>query len=350
MQTIGFDRYGGPEVLELGDIDPPSLSDDAVLVRVRAAAVNPADWRLMRADPHLVRLASGLRRPRRRIVLGSDIAGEVEAVGPAVRQFRPGDAVFGEIATGGFAEFVRAPEGALASKPTNLSFEQAAAVPMAAGTALQALRDRGRVQAGQQVLVIGASGGIGTFAVQIAKAFGAHVTGVCSGRNVELVRSIGADEVIDYTAEDVTSGARRYDLVLDIVGDRSLSALRRALVPRGTLVVVGSGAGGWLGPAARMLQAMVRSPFVSQRLVGLMATPRVADLEFVRGLIETGQVTPVIDRTYPLREVPDAIRYLETRRARGKVVITLPGGPEADQDDGLVDQAATRFRPPSLAR
>lgn len=323
MQAITFERYGDPDVLGLREIDPPSVKDGEVLVRVRAAAVNPSDWRLMRADPHLVRLARGLRRPRRPIVPGSDVAGEVEAVGSRVQRFRPGDAVFGEVDTGGFAERISVPEAALAAKPANLSFEQAAAVPMAAVTALQALRDRGRVEVGQRVLVNGASGGIGTFAVQIARSFGAHVTGVCSGRNVDLVRSLGADEVLDYTVDDVWSGARRFELVLDMVGDRPLSTVRRALEPRGTLVVVGSGRGGWLGPAARMLQAMALSPFVSQRLVGMMGTPRRTDLEFISGLIEAGQVTPVIDRTYPLPDGAAAVRYVEQGHARGKVVLVV---------------------------
>lgn len=323
MQAIAFDRYGAPDVLELRDVDPPSVRDGEVLVRIRAAAVNPADWRLMRADPHLVRLARGLRRPRRPIIPGSDVAGEVEAVGAGVQRLQPGDAVYGEVDTGGFAEHISVPEAALAAKPANLSFGQAAAVPMAAVTALQALRDRGRIRAGQRVLINGASGGIGTFAVQIAKAFGAHVTGVCSGRNVDLVRSLGADEVLDYTLEDVWSGSRRFDLVLDTVGDRPLSALRRALVPRGTLVAVGSGRGGWLGPAARMLQAVALSPFVSQRLVGVMGTPRRVDLEFLTCLIEAGHVTPVIDRTYPLLEAREAVRYVEEGHARGKVVIVV---------------------------
>ncbi|MGK2851153.1 MAG: NAD(P)-dependent alcohol dehydrogenase [Candidatus Limnocylindrales bacterium] len=327
MQTFGFDRYGGPDVLEFRDSAMPSVRGDQVLVRVRAVAVNPADWRLMRADPHLVRLAKGLRRPRRRIVPGSDIAGVVEAVGPAVGRFRPGDAVFGEIDTGGVAEFASVPESALAPKPANLSFEQAAAVPMAAVTALQALRDRGRIQAGQRVLINGASGGIGTFAVQIARSFGAHVTGVCSARIVDLVSSIGADDVIDYTTQGFATGERRFELVIDMVGDRSLSELRRALVPHGTLVAVGSGAGGWLGPAARMLQAMARSPFVSQRLVGVTGTPRRADLEFITGLIEAGQVTPVIDRTYPLPEAREAIRYATPMAMARRAVVTFPSNP-----------------------
>ena len=323
MKAIVFDRYGSSEVLELRDIEVPVVKDDEVLIRIRAAAANPSDWRVMRADPHLVRLSRGLRRPRRGTVLGSDMAGQVEAVGTNVKRFQPGDGVFAEVGTGAFAEYISLPERTLGLKPANLSFEQAAAVPMAAVTALQALRDKGRIQHGQKVLINGASGGIGTFAVQIAKSFGAEVTGVCSTRNLEMVRSIGADHVVDYTREDFTSGAQRYDLVLDTVGNRSLSELRHALVPLGTLVVTGGGGGRWLGPAAQVLKAIALSPFVSHRLVPVIGTPNSGDLYVLKGLIEAGQVTPVIDRMYPLCEVPEAIRYLETRHARGKVVITV---------------------------
>ncbi len=323
MKAIVFDTYGSADVLEFREIDKPIVKDNEVLVRIRAAAANPYDWRIMRADPLLIRLSRGLRRPRSGTVLGSDMAGEVEAVGKDVTRFRPGDEVFGEVDTGGFAEYISFDQALLGLKPANLTFEQAAAVPMTALTALQALRDRGRIQHGQKVLINGASGGIGTFAVQIARSYGAEVTGVCSTRNVAMVRSIGADHVTDYTREDFAGGAQRYDLILDTVGNRSLSELRRALVPRGTLVVTGAGGGRWLGPAAQVLKAIALSPFVSQRLVAVLGTPNTEDLDVLKGLIEAGKVTPVIDRTYPLCEVPEAIRYLEGRHARGKVVITV---------------------------
>jgi NADPH:quinone reductase-like Zn-dependent oxidoreductase len=240
-----------------------------------------------------------------------------------VTRFCPGDEVFAEVDAGGFAEYVSFPEHRLGLKPTNLTFEQAAAVPMTALTALQGLRDRGRIEAGQKVLINGASGGIGTFAVQIAKAFGAEVTGVCSTRNVDMVRSIGADHVIDYTREDFTRGTQRYDLMLDTVGNHSLAEFRRALVPRGTLVVTGGGGGRWLGPASQVLKTIALSPLVRQRLVAVYGSPNKDDLHVLKRLIEAGKVTPVIDRTYPLCEVPEAIRYLEGRHAQGKVVITV---------------------------
>ena len=330
MKAIVFERYGSADVLELREIDVPDVGDDEVLVRIRAAGVNPYDWRVMRADPHLVRLSRGLRRPRSGTVLGSDMAGQVAAVGTNVTRFQPGDEVFAEVDTGGFAEYISFKERTLGLKPANLTFGQAAAVPMAALTALQALRDRGRIQRGQTVLINGASGGIGTFAVQIAKAFGTEVTGVCSTTNMEMVRGIGADHVVDYTREDFADGAQRYDLVLDAVGNRSLSDLRRALLPRGTLVVTGGGGGRWLGPATQVIKAIALSPFVSQRLVGVVGTPNSEDLHVLKGLIEAGLVRPVIDRTYPLCEVPAAIRYLEGRHARGKVVITVQ-----DADGGV---------------
>jgi NADPH:quinone reductase-like Zn-dependent oxidoreductase len=251
------------------------------------------------------------------------MAGEVEAVGKDVTRFRPGDEVYAEVDAGGFAEYVSVPEKLLGLKPANLTFEQAAAVPMTAVTALQALRDRGRIEAGQRVLINGASGGIGTFAVQIAKSYGAHVTGVCSTRNVDMVRSIGADDVVDYTREDFADGTRRFDLILDTVGNRSLSEYRRALTPKGTLVMIGGRGSRLLGPAGQLFRAMALSPFVSQRLLAILARPNREDLDVLKGLIEAGHVTPVIDRTYPLSEAPDAIRYLEGRHARGKVVVTV---------------------------
>ena len=323
MKAIVFSRYGSADVLELKEIDKPVIKDDEVLVRIRAAGANPYDWRVMRGDPYLVRAARGLRRPKADTVLGSDMAGQVEAVGRNVTRFRPGDEVFAEVDSGGFAEYISFREDRLGLKPTNLTFEQAAAVPMTGLTALQGLRDRGRIAAGHRVLINGASGGIGTFAVQIAKSFGAEVTGVCSTGNLEMVRSIGADHVIDYTREDFTRGAQRYDLLLETVGNHPLADFRRVLVSKGTLVVVGGGGGRLLGPAAQALKAVALSPFVSQRLVPVFGSPNKDDLHVLKGLIEAGRVTPVIDRTYPLSEAPEAIRYLEGRHARGKVVITV---------------------------
>ena len=323
MKAITYHRYGPPDILELEEVEAPAVGDGDVLVRVRAAAANPRDWHLMRGLPYVVRPQFGLRRPRRS-GLGGDVAGWVEAVGRDVTRFRPGDEVFADIETGGFAEYARVSEDALALKPANLTFEQAAAVPLAALTALQGLRDHGRLQAGQRVLIVGASGGVGTFAVQIAKAFGAEVTGVCSTRNLELVRSLGADHVIDYTREDYTRTGGRYDLVLQLGGTRSPWALRRALTPRGTLLPSsGDSDGRWVGPVGRMLQALALAPFVGQRLVPFLAKPSREDLEVMRELIESGRVSPVIDRTYPLSDTPEAIRHLETGHARGKIVITV---------------------------
>lgn len=325
MKAIVQSSYGAPEdVLEFTEIDKPVVRDDEVLVRVRAVGANPYDWRTMRGDPYLVRIARGLPRPRRPIVMGSDMAGHVEAVGKDVTKFLPGDEVYGEVDSGGLAEYISFPERKLALKPVNLTFEEAAAVPMAAITALQALRNRGRIKAGQSVLINGASGGIGTFAVQLAKAFGAQVTGVCSTRNLDLVRSIGADHVIDYTEQDFTRAEQRYDLILDTVGNHSVAAFRRALVRKGTLVVTGGGGGRLLGPASQVLKVLLVSPFVRQRLVGVFGAPNSEDLDFLTDLIEAGQVTPVIDRTYAWHHVPEAMRYLETRHTRGKVVITTP--------------------------
>jgi NADPH:quinone reductase-like Zn-dependent oxidoreductase len=283
-------------------------------VRIRAASANPYDWHFMRGKPYFTRLMFGLLKPKAH-GLGADLAGEVEAVGKAVTRFHPGDAVFGE-AAGAFAEYTCVPERWLAPKPANLTFEQAAAVPMGGVTALQGLRDSGKIQAGQKVLILGASGGVGTFAVQIAKSFGAEVTGVCSTRNVERVRKIGADHVVDYTREDFTRGATRYDLLLDTVGSRSLRECRRVLQPKAVYVHVG-------GRMARVLALPIVSPFVSQTLAQLIAKRNKDDLEILKGLIEAGKVTPVIDRTYPLSDVPAAIGYLEEGHARGKIVITV---------------------------
>ena len=323
MKAIVFSRYGSPDVLGLKEIDKPVAKANEVLIRIRAAAANPADWRVMRGDPYVMRMTTGLRKPRKVAVLGSDVAGHVEAVGQDVTRFRPGDEVFAEVDAGGFAEYIAFPEEVLVHKPTNLTFEQAAAVPMAASTALQALRDPGRIKAGQKVLIQRRVRRYRDVCLQIAKSFGAEVTGVCSTRNVDLVRSIGADHAIDYTREDFTAAATRYDLILDTVGNHSLAAFRRALDPKGTLVVTGGGGGPWLGPLTQILSAFVSSPFVGQRLVPVFGRRGKDDLQILRGLIEGGKVTPVIDRTYSLPEVPDAIRYLETRHTRGKLVITV---------------------------
>ncbi len=330
MKAWSWHRYGPPsEVLTLVDTDEPGVGPDDVLVRVRAASANPYDWRHAMADPKLARLSAGLRRPKPGLVLGADLAGVVERVGERVTRFRPGDEVFGEVKLGSFAEAAAVPQDRLAAKPARLTFEQAASVSMAAHTALQGLRDYGRIAAGQRVLVNGASGGIGTFAVQLAKALGAEVTGVCSTRNVELVRSLGADDVIDYSREDFTERDGRYDLVMDIVGNRSLARLRRPLVARGTLVIVGgiaSARGRLLGPAALGLRGVLLSPFVGQRIANVSWKPNSADLEFLAELMESGKVTPVIDRTYPFAEVPEALRYIERGHARGKVAISVGDG------------------------
>jgi NADPH:quinone reductase-like Zn-dependent oxidoreductase len=325
MKAMVRDTYGPPDVLELRDIDIPEIKDDdEVLVRVHAAGVGRDVWHIMTGLPYPIRLAGyGLRAPKNPVI-GSDVAGVVEAVGTNVSRFQPGDEVFG-IGKGSYAEYVCAREDKLAHKPTNLSFEQAAVVAIMGSTALQALRDHGKVRQGQEVLIIGASGGVGTYAVQIAKAFGAHVSGVCSTQKVEMVRSIGADHVIDYTQEDFADvHDQRYDLILDIGGNSSLSRLRRALASLGTLVIVGGEGGGrWLGGTDRQLRAIMLSPLVGQKLGTFVNKENHEDLMVLGELIESGKVTPVIDRTYPLAEVPEAIRYLEEGRARGKVVITV---------------------------
>lgn len=325
MKAIVQDAYGSADVLELRDIDQPVPKDNEVLVQVHAAGLHRGDWHVMTGLPYLIRLVVpdlGLRKPKVR-VRGMDVAGRVEAVGSNVTRFQPGDAVFGWC-DGSFAEYAAAPEDNLAPKPANLTFEQAAAVPTSAFAALQGLRDSGQVQAGQEVLIIGAAGAVGLFAVQLAKAFGAEVTGVCSTTQVDLVRSIGADDVIDYTREDVTDGRRHWDLVLDTAGHRSLSQLRRALTPKGTLVIVGSeGRGRWLGGFDRSLRAPLLSRFVGQRLRMLASKPRQEDLQTLRELIEAGKLTPVIGQTYPLGEVREAIRALEAGHTRGKLVITV---------------------------
>ncbi len=329
MKAIVQDAYGPPEVLHLGEVDRPVAGDDEVLVRVHAAGVDPGVWHLTAGEPYLVRLMGlGLRAPKAHVP-GNDVAGRVEAVGANVRQFQPGDGVYGRkpAGDGSFAEYVAVPAGRLAPKPANLTFAQAAAVPVSGVTALQGLRDKGRVLPGQKVLVIGAGGGVGTFAVQLAKSFGAEVAGVCGPAKVDLVRSIGADHVIDRSSEDFGDGTRYYDLILDTAGRRSLQELRRALTRRGTLVIVG-GEGGdrWLGGFDRqMVRAPAVSLFASQKLQALNAKVQTRDLEVLGRLIEAGKVTPVIDRTYPLAEAPEALRYVHEGRARGKVVVTVAG-------------------------
>jgi NADPH:quinone reductase-like Zn-dependent oxidoreductase len=327
MKVIVQDSYGAAEVLELRDVDRPVPTDDEVLVRVHAGGLDRGVWHVMTGLPYLVRVVVptlGLRRPKV-AVRGMDLAGRVEAVGGTVTRFQPGDAVFGWTDGGSYAQYASAPQDHLAPKPANVSFEQAAAVPTSGLAALQGLRDVGEVQPGQRVLVIGAAGGVGSFAVQLAKAFGAHVTGVAGSAQLELVGSIGADEVVDHTRADVTDGARQWDLILDTAGHRSLSQLRRALTAGGTLVIVGSeGRGRWLGGFDRQLRALTLSRLVGQRLRMLSSTPRQEDLQTLRELIEAGKVTPVIDRTYPLVEVPQAIRYLvEGHGGAGKIVITV---------------------------
>ncbi len=323
MAAMVQDRYGEAEdVLRMEQIDRPQIGAGDVLVRVHAAGLDKGAWHLMSGLPYPVRLVAGIRAPKNR-VRGMELAGRVAAVGQDVTGFKVGDEVFG-IGDGTFAEYAAAKQDKIAPKPKELSFEQAAAVGVSACTALQAVRDHGRVQPGQQVLIIGASGGVGTFAVQIAKAFGAVVTGVSSPSKVDLVRSIGADHVIDYTLSDVTDGQQRYDVILDIGGNRSLTALRRALTPRGTLVVIGGETGGrWLAGSDRQLRAMALSPFIGQTLGTFIATESTEDLIVLAKLIESGTVRPIIDRTYPLAEVPAAIRHMQDGLARGKVVITI---------------------------
>jgi NADPH:quinone reductase-like Zn-dependent oxidoreductase len=319
MKAIVYTKYGPPDVLQLKEIEKPTPTDDEVLIRVHAASVNAFDWHAMRGKPFVVRLMGfGLLKPKNKI-LGADIAGRVEAVGRSVRQFQPDDEVFG-IVSGGFAEYVCAREKYLALKPANLSFEEAAAVPMAAITALQGLRDEGQIQFGQKVLINGASGGVGTFAVQIAKSFGAVVTGVCSTRNLDMVRSIGADHVIDYTKEDFTKNQQRYDLILAANGYHSILDYKRALNPKGTYVVTG-------GSMAQLFQAMLLGPWISmtgsKKMRGLTAKINQKDLVLLKELLEAGKVKPVIDRRYPLSQVAEAVRYLEGAHAQGKVVITV---------------------------
>jgi NADPH:quinone reductase-like Zn-dependent oxidoreductase len=321
MKAIVHSRYGPPDVLELKDIDKPAVNDDDVLVRVHAAAVGKGDWLTVQGLPYVARMRYGLPNPKHPVP-GFDVAGRIEAVGSNVTQLHPGDEVFGWC-DGSFAEYASVPESQLARKPTNLTFEQAAAVPIPGFAALQALRDTGGVQPGQTVVIIGASGGVGGFAVQLAKAYGAEVTGVCSTKSLDMVRSIGADHVIDYTQEDFTRSGQRYDLILEMAGNRSLADLRRALTPKGTLVLVGGSGGKWFMGTGRTLRAVMTSPFVGQRLRSFLSKPKRTDLVVLRELIEAGKVTPVIDRTFPLNAAPEAISYVGERSIQGKTVITV---------------------------
>jgi NADPH:quinone reductase-like Zn-dependent oxidoreductase len=328
MKAIVHHGYGSADTLRLEDVDPPAAAPGHVLVRVRAASVNAADWHVMRGDPKLARLQLGMRRPKA-AVRGRDFAGEVVEVGAGVTHVQPGDEVFGETGgtDGAFAEYVSAPAGGVARKPGGLTFEQAAALPLAGGTALQGLRDVAQLQPGQQLLVNGAAGGVGTFAVQIGTALGARVTGVCSTRNVELVRSLGADHVVDYTSEDVVGTGQRFDVVLDLVGNRSLRELRRLLTDGGTLVLSGGGVfdgGSLVGPMGLIVGGGLVGRVVRQRIRPLVATTTTERLEALARLVDAGQVRPVIDRRYALADVPTAIRHLETGHSRGKVVVTVP--------------------------
>ncbi|NNF89682.1 MAG: NAD(P)-dependent alcohol dehydrogenase [Acidimicrobiia bacterium] len=323
MKAIVHDEYGSTDVLKPAEIDTPAIKDNELLVRVRAASLNPYDWHLRTGKPLLFRVLFGLRKPKKRGI-GADLAGEVKAVGAGVTQFRSGDEVYGEVEAGALAEYVAVSEDAVALKPTNLTFEQAAAVPMGGLTSLQALRDKGGIRPGQTVLINGSSGGVGTFAVQIAKAFGAEATAVCSTKNIELVRSLGADHVVDYTREDFTKGERRYDLMLDNVGNHSATACRRVLAPKGVRVATfGSPENTWLGPLAAMARMALLSLFVGQKMIPFSAKPRRADFETLTEMIEAGKVSPVIDRTHPLAEAAEAMEYLDAGHARGKVVITI---------------------------
>jgi NADPH:quinone reductase-like Zn-dependent oxidoreductase len=320
VKAIVYHRYGPPDVLQCEEIEKPIPSDDEVLIKVRAAAINPLDWHFMRGEPRMVRLFFGLRKPKK-TGIGVDVAGQVEAVGSSVTELKPGDEVFGQC-LGALAEYACTTQSKLVSKPTNVSFEQAAAAPVAGLTALQGLRDKGKIQQGQRVLINGAAGGVGTFAVQIAKSFGADVTGVCSTRNVDMVRSIGADRVIDYTRVDFTNGTEPYDLIFDLVATHALQEYRRVLTPKGTVVIVG-GPTNISGILTTAFEVLVLSRFVSQNFVMFVTKPNKEDLTTIRHLMEAGKVTPVIDRRYRLSEAAEAIGYLEKGHARGKVVITL---------------------------
>jgi NADPH:quinone reductase-like Zn-dependent oxidoreductase len=321
MKAIVFEKYGSPDVLELKEVAKPAPKENQVLVKVQATAVNPLDWHRMRGAPFIARLDGGFFKPKD-TRLGADIAGQVEAVGKNVKEFRPGDEVFGEIGAGGLAEYVCVREDQIALKPANLSFVQAAATPVVGFTALQGLRDMGKIQAGQTVLVNGAAGGVGSFAVQLAKSYGTHVTGVCSTRNLEMVRSLGADHVIDYTQEDFTNDGQQYDLIYDAVGNRSVSDYKRALRPGGICSIAG------FTTLSRLFEHIILGAWASRGgkvKIGLMGTasPNKKDLLVIKELLEAGKVVPVIDRCYPLSETAEAIRYLETGHARGKVVVIV---------------------------
>lgn len=323
MKAVVYTEYGSADVLHLIEVDKPIPADNEVLVKIHAASVNAADWRMMRADPFLVRLYAGLFKPAKFRILGADIAGRVEAVGKNVRQFQPGDEVYGDVFAsgfGGFAEYKCARESELVLKPVNLSFEEAAAVPLAALTALHGLRDKGQIQPGQKVLINGASGGVGTFAVQLAKLFEAEVTAVCSAGKADMARALGADHVIDYTQENFTRSGRQYDLILAVNGNRSIFDYKRALSPRGIYVMAG-------GKPIQLFQALLLGPWLSmfgkQKMGALTSTPNQTDLLYMKELLEAGKIKPVIDRRYPLSKVPEAIRYVEDGHAKGKVVITV---------------------------
>ena len=323
MKAIVYRCYGTPAVLKLEEIAKPTPADGRVLVKVHAASVNPLDWHYLQGKPYIMRAAAGVGKPNS-ILMGADFAGTVESVGKNVTRFKPGDEVFGD-RDGAFAEYVSVREnGAMALKPGNMTMEQAAAVPIAGLTALQALRDKGKIQAGQKVLINGASGGVGTFAVQIAKTYGAEVTGVCSTRNVEMVKSIGADHVIDYTKEDFTHGSEHYDLIIDNVGNHTLSELRHVLTPNGALVMVGGPSdNAWLGPLTGSVNAYFVARFVSQKLIFILADANQDDLNVLRDLMQAGKLIPVIDRRYTLAETAQAIGYLELGHAKGKVIVTV---------------------------
>jgi NADPH:quinone reductase-like Zn-dependent oxidoreductase len=322
MQAIVFTQYGSPDVLELKEVETPTPGDNEVLIRVYAAAVNAADWHLLRGEPFPMRLMFGLHAPKYQI-LGIDVAGRVEAVGRSITQFQLGDEVFGDLSNSGFgtfAEYVTSAEDAVAQKPARLTFEQAAAIPVSAVTALQALRDHGHIQAGHKVLITGAAGGVGTFAVQLAKAFGADVTGICSTKKVEMVRSLGADQVIDYTQEDVTRNEQQYDLILDAAAYRSIFDYRRILRDDGRYVMIG-------GATGLLFQAMLLGPLISligkKKMGNMLTQPAQKDLVYLSEMVEAGKVTPIIDQCYPLAEAAEAVRYVEAGHARGKVIITM---------------------------
>ncbi len=326
MKAAVYTRYGSPDVVEIREIEKPSPKDNEVLIKIRAASVNPLDWHFMRGEPYVVRLMTGLRKPKI-TRLGVDVAGQVEAVGQSVTQFKAGDEVFGAC-RGAFAEYGCTAESSLALKPRNMTFEEAGAVSVAGRTALQGLRlgglgDKGQMQPGVKVLINGAAGGVGTFAVQIAKAFGADVTGVCSTRNVEMVRSLGADRVVDYTQEDFTKSGQRYDILFDCFANHSLLACRRVLNPKGRYVAAGGPSGRWVFGLGRVIAGPLLSSLLSQKFATFLAQSRKEDLCILGDFMEAGKVTPVVDRRYRLSEVPEAIRYLEEGHARGKVVITL---------------------------